>query len=912
MASGSDKKLQGFTAFNSGEYSSELAGRVDLESFASSSRYSSNFLTQVSGGIKKFYGTYHITEKTIDDFDIKMIPFINKYEPMVFVVYGAHDEEATGLKVGLIYGDNYKDLDIEMPLTVKPQELRWQQINDRLVLCHQSVQPFEIDFYGINEDNEYVFDTNVVSFKEIPYFPVGSTDDYKGELWADGISGNITLTLPTNSSGILTYFPSILLSQSTYIRTSKLQYTGSQYSDRQASVANATVVLRRVRSGATTDLVSGVVNNASITRKKTSLGGSMYQHTITCTDSVTRERVLQVIQTICPNAYVSNSQLILFGLPGHQNGDEYYMVITTGNITIDNVVRAAGASYESEHYTPTETTTGSINAEAMIGRKIKFFFNDDTVIEPWWQNKSVSIGNYAYSNGHWYKALTAGTCGNVQPSHTYGTRSDGGVTWLYVHSGSNTGTVMSVPNSQTIKVFVESGEIPVNTKSGGYYIIKNYAWSIWGKDGVHPSEVYTVSGRLGFVCNTTNYGSWNAMSVTDDYFNFSTEEFGEQLDTSAIVGLIGNNEASQINWVLARTRLYMGGYSGEYYINPGGSNRRSAVYTPTTTVVENISNMGGRPVIPLKYKELNMFVGITGKELYTISYDYTTDDYTPRMMGYLTQHIMERGIHRIEALNNLDRNIYLLHDTKELSLFNYAAEQKVMGFTELNFDNEVIDFVTTHANDEVAGYVAVKRNDGKITFERLAIEHPTYMFDEITQGDGETLAAFEPVPHFANRTVWIKYGDDLSQFIKVTLDENGDVSHDIYSGVVLPMSKTFKVGLPMVAELHTQPAFGNKLEGHQQQSLSVYLRLNKTGAFEYGASVDFDKYFKYEAWNTQQEYDAAHRLYTGDIKLDIPLGYAEAQNQGEGRYPNTAGVGINLRSDTPEPMNLLSIQEIYI
>ena len=220
MASGSDKKLQGFTAFNSGEYSSELAGRVDLESFASSSRYSSNFLTQVSGGIKKFYGTYHITEKTIDDFDIKMIPFINKYEPMVFVVYGTHDEEATGLKVGLIHGDNYKDLDIEIPLTVKPQELRWQQINDRLIFCHKSVQPFEIDFYGVDNDTgEYVFDTTNVAFTEVPYFPVGSTDDYSGELQASGLSGDITLTIPSGSSDIRTYFPAILASQSTYTRT---------------------------------------------------------------------------------------------------------------------------------------------------------------------------------------------------------------------------------------------------------------------------------------------------------------------------------------------------------------------------------------------------------------------------------------------------------------------------------------------------------------------------------------------------------------------------------------------------------------------------------------------------------------------------------------------------------------------
>ena len=40
MASGSDKKLQGFTAFNSGEYSRDLAGRTDLESFGSSTRFS--------------------------------------------------------------------------------------------------------------------------------------------------------------------------------------------------------------------------------------------------------------------------------------------------------------------------------------------------------------------------------------------------------------------------------------------------------------------------------------------------------------------------------------------------------------------------------------------------------------------------------------------------------------------------------------------------------------------------------------------------------------------------------------------------------------------------------------------------------------------------------------------------------
>lgn len=902
---GSDKKLQGFTAFNSGEYSRDLAGRTDLESFGSSTRYSVNFLSQVTGGLKKFYGTRHIDEKAAANYRIKMIPFVNKYEPMVFVIYEANEGQTDeGLRVGLIHGNEYKDLDITLPNTIVVNELRWQQMQDRLMLCHHTVQPIEIDFYGKDEDGEYVFDVTQIEFKEIPYFPVGTTDDYVGELQTNALTGEITLSLPTGSSDIMAYFPGVLAGASEYVRNTGYRDTTQPY---YYDVDNSTITLYRSRGGVDTALASGVVNSTKI---KAHWHDNQPQ--LKVIDTISRERVLQVIRTVCPNAYINQSSVILMDLANHQNGDEYYMVLSAGRIrmkdTHNNWVTCFSAeTIESEHYEPAEITMEGLNAEEWVGRKIKFFFNDDTQIDPWWQGKTVNAGDYAYSNGNFYKAQAGGTCGNVQPAHTVGIRSDGGVGWLYVHSGSNTGTVMSVASPTSVKVFVPNGEIPKNNNN----IYKNYAWSIWGKDGVHPSEIYMVGERLGFVCNTQRYGAWNAMSVTGDYFNFSTEEYGEQLDTSAIVGLIGNNESSEINWVLARKNLYMGGYSGEYFINPTGTNRRSGVYTPTETVVENISNLGGKSVVPLKYKELNMFVGITGKELYTIAYDYTTDDYTPKSMGYLTQHIMERGIKRIEALNNLDRNIYLLHDTNQLSLFNYAAEQKVLGFTELDMADDVVDFVTTHANDEVAAYVAMKRNDGKITFERLSITEPNYMFDEITQGDGETIAAFVPVPHFANRTVWIKYGDDLTQFVKVTLDENGDVSHDIYSGVVLPVSKQFAVGLPMVSEVHTQPAFGNKVEGFQQQSLMFNVRMNNSGAFEYGSSVDFNQYFKYDAWPLHQQYGEGHCLYTGDLTLNVPLGYAEAQNQGNGKYPNTAGVGINIRSDTPEPLGILSIEEIY-
>ena len=73
---------------------------------------------------------------------------------------------------------------------------------------------------------------------------------------------------------------------------------------------------------------------------------------------------------------------------------------------------------------------------------------------------------------------------------------------------------------------------------------------------------------------------------------------------------------------------------------------------------------------------------------------------------------------------------------------------------------------------------------------------------------------------------------ESSQFVKVVLDNKGRANVD-------PSDK-YVVGLPMVCELHTQPAFGNKVEGMQQQSIAVYLRLYNSGAFQYGSSVDFD------------------------------------------------------------------------
>lgn len=549
---------------------------------------------------------------------------------------------------------------------------------------------------------------------------------------------------------------------------------------------------------------------------------------------------------------------------------------------------------------------GEYSSIDVVGRKIKIHANyNDVQVSPWWQDKEVLGGAVCFSNGHYYLAMSGGKTGNIQPSHTFGAFSDGGVVWRYLHSGTSVVTITGVEDERTLRARVD-GYLPITDKyvEGGTYRFDTIQWSMFGYKNVYPSEIYLHQNRLGLIINTEGYGSWNCLSCSDDYFNFATETFGAQLDTSALVNIIPDNSGSDINWVLSANQLYMGGHSGEFIVG-----QKNSVLTPTNISINKINETGGSGVMPLKYKELNLFVGSERNRLFSIGYDYAIDDYKPKEVNLYSDHIFAGDINRMVAINNKDQNIYIVKDSSDVAVLKYIGEQKILSYSRIYFhDCVVVDMATTTSNDLLAGYIAVRQGND-IVIERVALSSPTYMFDVVTiesdqkdSGGNLVPISMPAVPHHANKEVYIKF--DGGQFKKTTLDERGNATG-------IPKSTTFQVGLPMVCEIHTQPAFGQKVEGMQQQSIAVYLRLYKSGVFSYGSSVDFDKYFDYKKWADHQQFEEAPSLYTGDCLLNIPIGYAEAANWGDGKYPTTSGVGINIKCDTPEPFNLLSIQEIY-
>lgn len=117
----------------------------------------------------------------------------------------------------------------------------------------------------------------------------------------------------------------------------------------------------------------------------------------------------------------------------------------------------------------------------------------------WKAGATVSSGDIRLSDGKYYRATSGGTCGTVAPTHYTGTQSDGGINWLYVHSGFGTCKITAVgtltngfSNTATAQV---SGELPNGTvPSFTSATVTAYAVSPANSNWVRA----TTSGAHGF------------------------------------------------------------------------------------------------------------------------------------------------------------------------------------------------------------------------------------------------------------------------------------------------------------------------------------------------------------------------------------------------------------------------------
>lgn len=634
--------------------------------------------------------------------------------------------------------------------------------------------------------------------------------------------------------------------------------------------------------------------------------------------TVTYDQIKNAFDSLGVNS-IDNGFIFFSNLPAnHQSGDKYYIKLEQGASSTSEPDAQVGDTvqgYNRRLYATAYTMSGdeaeldetvyTFDSTSVVGRKIKFHVPVNGTVNAWAEGISVTSGKIYYSNGNYYLAKNSGTTGSQQPVHTKGTVSDGAIPFEYLHSGYGVATIVSVPDATHLTATVD-GNLPVLTTTGPHNW-NIYQWSMWGYHGKYPAKVFTFAGRLGYTLDTDGYGSWLQMSKTDAYDDFGTEEFGQQLDTCGINIVISGHPDNRINWVLSGYRLYMGSASGEY--NVLGDKATGAI-SPLNIAILPVSGVGSANVDAIKYKDMNLFVGASTQELYRLQYDYSTDDYIPEDMSAVSENLFAEGISKLQVLRTKDRNLYFLTEDKQLRLCSVQEEIKTVGTFRIDVAGKVLDFAVSNAGPNSFEFLLIKRGD-VVTMELVDSISPSYMLSRryvLTANTDPVVSDTITDLELAGETIFVQDLETLRFYhVDVGLDgtfENRFTTHGL------------SYGLPMMSEVHTLPPYNqnNKLEGLQQKAVRFNIRIYNSGGFSYGSSNDFDQWYEYHNWNTQsgQEWNAVHKLMSGDLQLPASFGYMQVNNKADGKYPNTTGVSANLRSYSPEPFNLLMVSNLYV
>lgn len=797
-------KANMLTQFNAGEFSNALAGRVDYERLKSSFRKAVNVIPEVAGGVKKFYGTKFIAEiENAKNFC--MIPFHHEDANYTIVFYDG--------KVGVIENETFNELDISAPVVADYQTIRYEQANDVVFCVAEDTAPFRIAYYG--EGN---FAIESVLFKDVPYFPFGYTGNYSSALQISGVTGTVVATVPGSltEDNLKFSYPSELSITGNDNLTGDI-YRGYRSKSnvnvyRDTHIGNITISIYKKNADDTKDIIfSSTVNNINSDRVKIhgsdkeiwapyDVGTGMY------VDYVFYQRNLLSFSS-CVSAIkgglvgvFSDGEDIYIptsSIPGYVSGSEYYLEVSVGDSYSDlskddwflynkyapSVVERYGIKTKTDGRGfakgPAEFVHGDMvfsDQQNLIGRKIKFYQNAQSdAVKVWYQGLDISAGEVGtrvvLSDGHYYLARSSGKCGNIKPTHTEGTVSDSGVNWQYLHSGTTTATIVGVDSNTSIKLVVDDGQyLPVPSLATTTNTFTNYRWSMWGADGLYPSQVFFCGGRLGFITNTS-FGTYYSLSKTDSYTDFAEETYGKTLDTDSITGLVsGGHVSNKINWVIAREKVYMGSYGAEFVL--GGNNDN---ITPTTVYCKPVSFTGGDKVQALKYMTMSLFVGANAKELYTVNYDYATESYIPTNVSYVSEHLLADKIKKLAGAPRPDKTIYILSKDGKLTQFvNYITE-RVAAFSALDLGGKILDIAVSYSGNNTEITIAREGQTG-IDLESFSVEKPNYMLSQQTfeansahlygwtDSDGNTIYTRQTGPDTAMEGIYYNDGTERTTY----------------------------------------------------------------------------------------------------------------------------------------------------
>ena len=251
-------KADVLSAFNGGELTPELSGRVDKEELKFGTRYSSNFVPTHQGGLSKWCGTTKIATIPINvSSEYKLVPFNGASEPLALLFCAGNVYSVCGSE---IYLQRFNILPNQI------SDASYLQINDLIYFASPSAGLYQIQYFGV-EDGHHIFNLLENSVKEEPFFPYSWSGNYNKAIRTYGYRDLVTVEAIGAISGYYLKLPERLANPGVGINVlfgdqiMKCITAGTSYNTPSSTVTTGatTIKLIRIRGGVETEVISANV-----------------------------------------------------------------------------------------------------------------------------------------------------------------------------------------------------------------------------------------------------------------------------------------------------------------------------------------------------------------------------------------------------------------------------------------------------------------------------------------------------------------------------------------------------------------------------------------------------------------------------------------------------------------------------
>lgn len=561
----------------------------------------------------------------------------------------------------------------------------------------------------------------------------------------------------------------------------------------------------------------------------------------------------------------------------------------------------------------TITAGGNVFTAGDVGRLIRLtLINDDT--KPWVNGENTAIGNIRTSDGHYYKALSAGTTGNTKPVHTEGTKSDGAIVWEYLHSGYGTAKITKYTSATQVTATV------IDT------LPSNLATTYWEMGMIYPGAPYPLCGSFFknrfFLLIDTPEGLKCCASCAGDYDNFSDKEHGEVLTESAFTVPIDSNEKNEGRWLSSGDVLFVGTSSGEFYIDAMAQNEAIG---PGNAAPKQISKVGSKPIPPIVINGHTLFIDRFGTSIRDLTYSLERDGYDPYDLSIFGRHLLKSGVIDWDYQDLPDKLIWCAMGDGRLISFTFNSEQQVFAPAQhyLSGSVEAVAVIPSPNERRDDAWFIVRRTVGNVTkryvewLDEGTVSDYTSEIESIADVEDREYAESEYTKQNAyyvdSGLVWNRAIGDTSTEITGFEHLEGFTVAIMADGAERPRQKvvngTIKIketdakvtaGLPVGSTLQPQkiyiPSESSAGLGARQRIDHLILMLYRSGGGKMGDTYKDMAEILYR--KTDEEMGKSVDLFSGNIITPWPGGTSQIKDK---------GANIIIFNDSVFPMHILSI-----